>query len=264
MIIDLHNHTCNSYDGFTTPLELLNSCIQRGIGAIAVTEHDIPCTIDPGPFSERGIELIPGCEYTTESGAHVIGLFVKTGLPSGTKRSDIFAHILFEGGIAVMPHPWKLGSGYMAIHGEDDYLSNFSFIELINGGWKSGNFALSIREIANQYGIRMIATSDSHRGCQVSLCASRFLNKSSDREGVRTKLETAAQSDIELLIDRPILTKHGRRTKWFQRSSIYQDLLPIIPTQLRKSIKAAQYRLSKDRFARTPNFESVELENTTW
>jgi len=138
MIIDFHTHTHNSHDGFTTPDELLAACKIRGIDAIAITEHDRVCTINPNPFADAGIEIIPGCEFTCDSGAHIIGLFVRQSLPIGSTAANILNHIRNQGGFALMPHPWKSGSGFMAMDGNLHLASQFDFIELINGGWREG------------------------------------------------------------------------------------------------------------------------------
>src|ERR1035437_9760956 len=118
MIIDLHNHTRASHDGFTSSSQLLRACVVRAINMVAVTEHDLACIVDPRPFEAHGIVLIPGCEYTTEAGAHVIGLFVTDPLPEGSTRQEIIKHIQSSDGLIVMSHPFNPGSGYLEIHGE--------------------------------------------------------------------------------------------------------------------------------------------------
>jgi predicted metal-dependent phosphoesterase TrpH len=257
MILDLHTHTRKSYDGFTSPAELLAACIVRGVDAVAVTEHDFPCDLDPLPFAESGIELIPGCEFTDANGAHIIGLFVRKGLSQRLCSEAILDHIRTEGGLAVMPHPWKPGSGFMAMGGNISLVRQFDFIEFVNGGWPSGDHHTEIVSLAYDHDLRMISSSDSHKASQVGLCCTRI--KSATNSGARDALVNVRQEDIEMLIDQSMLKVHGRLSGVIQRSSSYQSLLPFIPKLLRRTVKIALYAQGPDRYARIPHFESVEL-----
>lgn len=263
MILDLHTHTRSSHDGFTKPNELINACIARGIDAIAVTEHDFPCVLDPAPFADRGIELIPGCEFTDTNGAHIIGLFVRKGLPPGLRSEAILDHIHTEGGLAVMPHPWKQGSGFMSNGGDVRLAARFDFIEFINGGWRSAMHAAEIVRLASEHNIRMISSSDSHKASQVGLCCSRIMS-AKKCEGARAALDGARQEDIEMLIDHRMLIKHGRRSKFIQRSVPYQLILPLIPTGLRRIFKLALYSAGSERYASPPNFECLKPGSSSW
>ena len=76
MLVDLHNHTYKSHDGFSTDKQIISACKKKGINAIAITEHDVPCRSNSKLYKENDIELIKGCEFTTNNGAHIIGLFI--------------------------------------------------------------------------------------------------------------------------------------------------------------------------------------------
>jgi len=263
VIVDLHTHTRASHDGFTSPAELLDACRTRGVGAIAITEHDRPSQLDPAPFREAGIEVVPGCEFTTDRGAHILGLFVRGSIPAGLPAGRILDFIAEQRGIAVMPHPFKPCSGYLALHGEDEHVGRFAFVELINGGWKSGDHAARIVDFARRHGIRMIASSDSHRACQVALCCTRIPDPPAGGSFKESLLSTE-QRAIELLLDGGRLRTRGRRTRGFQRTGAYQAVLRLLPHQLRRIGKLAQYRWSADRRASAPSFEIVLPESTQW
>ena len=265
MIIDLHNHTSLSYDGFTEAEDLLAACLMRGINAVAVTEHDQTCTVDSELFKRNGIELIPGCEYTTEGGAHIIGLFVMGSLPYGTPRGDIISYIKSNDGIVVMPHPWKPGSGYLAIHGDEELVNEFDFIELVNGGWHTSNFRDDIIDISRCRGLRMISSSDSHRPNQVGLCATRILGLNGFKVGdAKAALKNATQLDLEILIDKKMLIKNGRRPKKIQTLSSYQLILSLIPYCVRRKLKKLHYRYSSNLILAASNFEVINPTQLTW
>ena len=40
MIADLHVHTNYSNDGKSTPQQVIDACIERGIGCVAITDHN--------------------------------------------------------------------------------------------------------------------------------------------------------------------------------------------------------------------------------
>lgn len=65
-LVDLHAHTCCS-DGSLSPEELVRLAKQKGLAAVAVTDHDT--TARPGgSLSEgvrQGIQVIPGIEFST-------------------------------------------------------------------------------------------------------------------------------------------------------------------------------------------------------
>lgn len=263
MILDLHTHTINSYDGFTMPKELLAACKLRGVDAVAITEHDLQCSIDPEPFANHGIEIIPGCEFTDKSGAHIIGLFVRKGLPFGSCTVKIIDHIHGEGGFALMPHPWKPVSGFMVSHEESELISRFDFIELINGGWRAREKSHEIVRLAEKFGLRMISASDSHKGCQVGLCCTS-ITVTDKALGARAALASTSQSDIDLLIDQYLLERYGRRVNSIQRSPSYQALLPLVPKQVKRAIKLMSYRAGHEPYAQMSNFQKIDVKSSPW
>jgi predicted metal-dependent phosphoesterase TrpH len=262
MLVDLHNHSIFSHDGFSSESEIIAACAIRGISAIAITEHDEVCRLSPDNFRKSGIELIPGREYTTDRGAHIVGLFVTQPVPFGMNREDIVKDIQRQGGLILMPHPWKRGSGYMTLYKEDDFIRNFEFIELLNGGWNSNDFISEITRLSKFYSLRMVSSSDSHRGCQVGLCVTKIKEVEPFKVGdVKVILESVRQADIEFLMDRKMLLTKGRKTRKFQISSIYQSILPLIPERVKRYLKVLQYRLSKDGSSSLPDFTLFEEWN---
>jgi hypothetical protein len=78
--IDLHTHT-NCSDGELSPTELVNYAKQRGVSAIAITDHDcvdgIKEAVDAG--LKHDISVVSGVELSTKYNGmtiHIIGLFI--------------------------------------------------------------------------------------------------------------------------------------------------------------------------------------------
>lgn len=264
MILDLHTHTNHSFDGFTTQAELIFACQSRGINAIAITEHDQLCKLDPFEFERNGIHLIPGCEYTTSEGAHIIGLFTDISLPIGSDRHLIFSSLEEAESLVIMPHPFKPGSGYLSIYGIDETIKKFDLMERVNGGWKASEFASQIQDISKKYSIPMIGSSDSHKSCQVGLCVVRLDLPNISKNSLKVSLKNLKQEDITILVDHSILISHGRKVRGYQKSALYQRFLNLIPMRARRIIKQVQYRFSKDRLLFPAEFKEISPWGNEW
>jgi len=77
--VDLHAHTIFS-DGQLTPEALVELALERGLAAIAVTDHDSVAGIEPARRAAAGrIEVVPGIEVSTSTDGldlHVLGYFI--------------------------------------------------------------------------------------------------------------------------------------------------------------------------------------------
>jgi len=264
MILDLHTHTSHSFDGFTTQAELIFACKSRGINAVAITEHDQVCKLDPLEFDKHGIHLIPGCEYTTSEGAHIIGLFTDISLPVGSDRHLIFSKLEELGCVVIMPHPFKPGSGYLSIYGVDETIKKFDLIERVNGGWRASEFISQIQDISKAFSIPMIGSSDSHQSAQVGLCVTKLKPSNISQKSLQIKLKNLKQEDIEILIDHSILISHGRKVRKFQKHMYYQRFLTFIPMKVRRIIKKVRYKLRNDRFIFPAKFEEISPWSKEW
>ncbi|MFW5996273.1 MAG: PHP domain-containing protein [Halanaerobiaceae bacterium] len=77
---DLHLHSIYS-DGSLTPQELIALAVEKGLSAVAITDHDTvegtAEALEAG--KEAGIEVIPAIEFSTFSGEaeiHILGYFI--------------------------------------------------------------------------------------------------------------------------------------------------------------------------------------------
>ena len=76
----MHAHTTAS-DGSYTPAELIRYAREKGLAAIAVTDHDTMAGVEEAAAegARLGIEVIPGVELSTrvdECDVHMISLFL--------------------------------------------------------------------------------------------------------------------------------------------------------------------------------------------
>jgi len=79
-VIDLHLHTTYS-DGRLSPAEMVAAAAQRGLHAIAITDHDVLSGLDEAlAAAPTDLEVIPGIEMTAQwdgpRAVHILGYFV--------------------------------------------------------------------------------------------------------------------------------------------------------------------------------------------
>ena len=84
--IDLHVHT-NHSDGTFTPREALTLARERGLEAMALTDHDTTTALQEAAAigAELGIEVVPGIEFSTiyvDEGVHVLCYFMDPSDPA--------------------------------------------------------------------------------------------------------------------------------------------------------------------------------------
>lgn len=76
--IDLHTHSTAS-DGSMTPVELVRHAFEKGLGAVALTDHDTVSGVEQAveEGNKLGIEVIPGVEISVsfEPEMHLLGYF---------------------------------------------------------------------------------------------------------------------------------------------------------------------------------------------
>lgn len=78
--VDLHTHTTAS-DGSDTPAELVRKAAERGLLAVAITDHDTVSGLDEAEEvgARLGVEVIRGCELSVTSPygeVHILGLWL--------------------------------------------------------------------------------------------------------------------------------------------------------------------------------------------
>ena len=160
--VDLHMHTDHSYD-CATPVEvLLAAAKERGLGAVAVTEHnEISGALEAAAKAE-GIKVIVGEEVKTAGEGEVIGLFLSEKIERGMSMAETVAEIKRQGGLVYMPHPFD------RMHSVPDYkyllpvLDSVDLIEVFNPRIAIPEFNAEAVRFAAKYRIPAGAGSDAH------------------------------------------------------------------------------------------------------
>ncbi len=160
--VDLHMHTDHSYD-CATPVEvLLAEARTRGLGAIAITDHnEISGALDAREKAD-GLKVIVGEEIKTASQGEVIGLFLSERIPRGLTLAQTIAEIKRQGGVVYVPHPFD------RLHAVPDYehllpvLGDVDALEVFNPRIAIAEFNDEAVRFAAKYRITAGAGSDAH------------------------------------------------------------------------------------------------------
>ena len=104
MVADLHLHTSWSHDCQIPVADLLDQAEEQGLGAIAVTDHNVfGGALEAAELARDRDLVIPGEEIKTEDQGEVIGLFLTEEIPRGQSFGETVAAIRAQGGIAISP-----------------------------------------------------------------------------------------------------------------------------------------------------------------
>jgi predicted metal-dependent phosphoesterase TrpH/glycosyltransferase involved in cell wall biosynthesis len=160
--VDLHMHTDHSYD-CATPVEvLLAEARARGLGAIAITDHnEISGALAARELAD-GINVIVAEEVKSADQGEVIGLFIEEKIPRGLTLQETIAEIKRQGGLVYVPHPFD------RMHSVPDYkhlldvLESIDAIEVFNPRVAIMEFNDEAVRFAAKYRIPAGAGSDAH------------------------------------------------------------------------------------------------------
>jgi glycosyltransferase involved in cell wall biosynthesis len=160
--VDLHMHTDHSPDCATPVDVLLDTAKSRGLGAIAVTDHNVISGAHEAAARADGIKVIVAEEVKTRDQGEVIGLFIDEHIPRGMTLEETIAEIHRQGGLVYVPHPFD------RMHAVPDYehllnvLEDVDAIEVFNARVAVRSFNEEAVKFARKYRIPAGAGSDSH------------------------------------------------------------------------------------------------------
>ncbi|HWO47827.1 MAG TPA: PHP domain-containing protein, partial [Solirubrobacterales bacterium] len=162
---DLHMHTDHSND-CATPVEvLLETAKDRGMGAIAVTDHnEISGALAAREAAERigDIKVIVGEEVKTAEQGEVIGLFLEEKIERGMSMAETVAEIRRQGGLVYVPHPFDRFHSVPDYEHLLDIVEEIDVLEVFNPRVAVTAFNEEAERFAHKYRIVPGAGSDSH------------------------------------------------------------------------------------------------------
>jgi predicted metal-dependent phosphoesterase TrpH/glycosyltransferase involved in cell wall biosynthesis len=193
--VDLHMHTDHSPD-CATPVEvLLETARDRGLGAIAITDHNEVSGALAAAEIAAGMDdlkVIVAEEVKTAEQGEVIGLFIKERIPRGMTMEETIAEIRRQGGLVYVPHPFD------RLHSVPDYehlleiVEEIDILEVFNPRVALTAFNEEAERFAAKYRIVPGAGSDSH----VAQGLGSVMIRLHEFEGPEEFLEAMRDADI--------------------------------------------------------------------
>jgi predicted metal-dependent phosphoesterase TrpH len=161
MKADLHVHTCYSADCCTPLKRVVDQCLKKGIGCLAVSDHN---TI-AGAVRLRKMAPFPVivAEEIRTSKGELMGLFLSNTIPAGLSPEETIAKIREQGGLVCIPHPfgrWFLGNSRDLL--STRILSQVDIVEVFNSRTPFPGSSGKARSLALKYGKIVSAGSDAH------------------------------------------------------------------------------------------------------
>jgi predicted metal-dependent phosphoesterase TrpH/glycosyltransferase involved in cell wall biosynthesis len=164
IIADLHMHTSWSHDCSIDAAELVDHAEAEGLGAIAVTDHNVfGGALEAADYARgRKLVVIRGEEVKTADQGEVIGLFLEREIPRGMSFADTVAAIREQGGLVYVPHPFD------RLHAIPDprtlhrNLADIDVLEVYNARLLFEAYNDEALRFARKYNLTMGAGSDAH------------------------------------------------------------------------------------------------------
>jgi len=228
--VDLHMHTDHSPDCATPVDVLLETAKERGLGAIAITDHnEVSGALAARELAERDgdVKVIVAEEVKTAEQGEVIGLFLEEKIPRGMTMAETIAEIRRQGGLVYVPHPFD------RLHSVPDYehlldiVEDIDILEVFNPRVALTAFNEEAERFAAKYRIVPGAGSDSH----VAQGLGSVMIRVHDFDGPEEFLEAMRNADI--------VRKH--------KNLIYVQALKLLQTSGRSGAAAARRRERRTR-----------------
>ena len=163
--VDLHMHTDHSGDCATPVDVLLQTARDRGLGAIAITDHnEVSGALEARKIAEQmgDIKVIVAEEVKTAEQGEVIGLFLEEKIPKGLTMAETIAEIRRQGGLVYVPHPFDRFHSVPDYEHLLDIVEEIDLLEVFNPRVALTSFNEEAVRFASKYRIVPAAGSDSH------------------------------------------------------------------------------------------------------
>jgi predicted metal-dependent phosphoesterase TrpH len=194
--VDLHMHTDHSGDCATPVDVLLQTARDRGLGAIAITDHnEVSGALEARRIAEQSfddLKVIVAEEVKTKEQGEVIGLFLEEKIPKGLTMAETIAAIREQGGLVYVPHPFDRFHSVPDYEHLMDMVGEIDILEVFNPRVALTSFNEEAVRFASKYRIVSGAGSDSHVAQGLGSVRTRI----HDFEGPAEFLEAMRDADI--------------------------------------------------------------------
>jgi predicted metal-dependent phosphoesterase TrpH len=164
IVADLHMHTRWSHDCSIDIDDLLDHAESEGLGAIAITDHNVFGGALEAVERAHGRRLIvvAGEEIKTAEDGEVIGLFLQEEIPRGLSFAETVAAIRAQGGLVYVPHPFDRLHSIPSSTTLQRHLAEIDVFEVYNARLLFEAYNDEAARFARKYNLTAAAGSDAH------------------------------------------------------------------------------------------------------
>jgi predicted metal-dependent phosphoesterase TrpH len=164
IVVDLHMHTSWSHDCSIDVDELIPHAESEGLGAIAITDHNVfGGALEALERAQRHkLIVIPGEEIKTGEDGEVIGLFLQEEIPRGLSFAETIAAIRAQGGLVYVPHPFDRLHSIPRAETLHKHLAEIDVFEVYNARLLFDAYNDEAVRFARKYNLTAAAGSDAH------------------------------------------------------------------------------------------------------
>jgi predicted metal-dependent phosphoesterase TrpH len=162
-----HVHTRRSFDSVLSARKIVSRARSMQTDVLVITDHNtLQGSLDAQRFAGGdGPLVIVAAEYQSDKG-DIIGMFLREEIHSRS-AAEIISQIHAQGGLAVLPHPFKA-------HALDDgLLAGIDIIETFNARCTAADNARA-GQLATQLNLPRIAGADAHCSLELDAAFNRF------------------------------------------------------------------------------------------
>ena len=162
--VDQHMHTHRSHDSSIEPQALVDHAESEGLGAIAVTDHNVfGGALETVELARRRkLIVIPGEEVKTDNQGEVIGLFLRAEIPRGMTFAETIEAIRAQDGIVYVPHPFDRMHAIPSPATLLRHLADIDVLEVYNARLMFDAYNAEALRFQRKYGLLAGAGSDAH------------------------------------------------------------------------------------------------------
>jgi predicted metal-dependent phosphoesterase TrpH/glycosyltransferase involved in cell wall biosynthesis len=162
IVCDLHMHTSWSHDCAIEVPDLLTHAETEGLGAIAITDHNVFGGALEALAATTSVTVIPGEEIKTDGQGEIIGLYLSEEIPRGLSFGDTLEAIHAQDGLAYLPHPFDRMHAIPDAATLRRHLDEIDVFEVYNARLLFEGYNDEALRFARKYNLTMGAGSDAH------------------------------------------------------------------------------------------------------
>lgn len=191
--VDLHCHSSASFDGKVDPVRLVTLARDRGLTAIAITDHDtIEGALRAKDAGVAGITVIVGQETRTTEGDLIL-LFLRERIPSGLTPEATVALAHEQGALVGLAHPFdvhrpSIGRGVVRQSDLKRLARLADYVEVYNGRVTEETANGLAADLAREFNLPRVAVSDAHTAAEIGLAATALPGPLETAKAVREVL----------------------------------------------------------------------------